>query len=343
MVKLLENVRRILESYHVFPVDIEKVTERLYHIQGNKQKYALKQSNLQEEKVPLWLDIYHTAHAQNIQHILPVYVNQKGELFTKDGEDIYYLTPWIETSHQHPSIGKVYQHLGYIHAKTRKTLQLNEKELEQARENFLVYKKQIMELRKKLLAHVENFESKHFMSPVELLVCTQYRDLVQVFLIVEKRLNQYLESLEELTEWQVCLCHGNVKDSHVIHGNQMYFINWEKATYNHPIIDLTVIWKHKTLYHDTEEAPLLEQLKLYTDENKLENHELTLLALYLLDPSDYISAIDAYVEDKSSYSMMELVVKLQRYHRQLMFGIRFSLFVEEEFEMVPLDESSSED
>lgn len=342
MVKLLENVRRILELYHVFPVDIEKVTERLYHIQGNKQNYALKRSNLLEEKVPLWLDIYHTAHAQNIQNILPVYLNHKGQLFTKDEDDIYYLTPWIETSNRNPSIGKVYQNLGFIHAKTKKTQTITEEEIENSRENFLVYKKQMMELRRKLLAHVENFESEHFMSPIELLVCTQYRDLVQVFFIVESRLNQYLESLEELSEWQVCLCHGNMKDSHALHGNQIYFINWEKASYNHPIMDLTLLLKHKTLYHDTEGGFLLEHFKLYTEENQLNNHELTLLALYLLDPSEYIMAIDRYVEGKSTGSMIDLVVKLQRYHRQLMFGIRFSKYVEEQFEMVPLDESSSE-
>ncbi|MFS0672951.1 hypothetical protein [Ornithinibacillus sp. 179-J 7C1 HS] len=337
----MENVRRILESYRVFPIDIEKVTERLYFIKGNKQQYALKRSSLTDSRIPTWINIYRTAYTQNIPNILPIYLNKSGKLFTKDGEDIYYLTPWIEHQNRNASIGKVYQNLGFIHSKTKRIQQITGENRESSRENFLLYKKQMAEYRKKLLDHVEQFEAEHFMSPVELFVCTQYRDLVQVFYVLEKRLNQYLESLEELSEWKVCLCHGRMKDSHVLHGNQLFFINWEHASFNNPILDISTYLKHKTQYYDTEERLLLDQLKLYTEENKLENHELTLLSIHLLDPTDYVRIIDTYRNTKSM-NMIDYVVKLQRYHRQLLFGIRFSEYIEEEYEMVSLDESSTE-
>ncbi|WP_047984997.1 phosphotransferase [Ornithinibacillus californiensis] len=338
----MENVRRVLESYHVYPVDITKVTERLYRIKGNKQQYALKKSNLQDKKLPYWLEIYRQAQAQNLQNILPVYLNQSGKLYEIDGDDIYYLTPWIDSSNRSSSIGKIYQNIGLVHSKTRKIQTITEEMRENSRENFLVYKKQMGELRKKLLVHVEEFESQHFMSPVELLVCTQYRDLVQVFYTMEKRLNQYLDTLQELSEWKVSLCHGRLTDSHVLQGNQIFLINWENASIQHPIVDLSVFIKRRAIYHNTDNRLLLDQFKFYMDENKLDNHELTLLAIHILDPSVYIRTIDAYVEGNSKDSMIDFVVKLQRYHRQILFGVRFSEFVEEEYEMVKIDESGSE-
>ncbi|WP_042146181.1 phosphotransferase [Paucisalibacillus sp. EB02] len=339
----MENVRRVLESYQVYPIDINKVTSRVYHVKGNKQQsYALKKGSIQDKSLPFWLEIYRIAQTQNLQNILPVYLNQSGNLYSMDGNDVYYLTPWIESHNRNHSIEKIYQNLGLIHAKTRKVQSLSNEMRESSRENFLVYKKKVGELRKKLLNHVEQFEAQHFMSPVELLVCTQYRDLVQVFYVLERRLNQYLESLEDITEWKVSLCHGKLKDSHVLHGNQLYFINWEHATYQHPIMDLAMIIKDKTLYFDTDKRLLLDKLKVYTEENILENHELTLLAIYLLDPERYLQTIDNYVNKNSEDNTIDYVIKLQRYHRQVLFGVHFSEFVEEEFEMVSLDESGSE-
>lgn len=337
----MENVRRVLESYHVFPVDINKVTNRVYYVQSNKQSYALKKASLDDKSLTRWLEIYQIAQSQNLQNILPVYLNHSGELYSRDGNDIYYLTPWVESQNRAHSIEKVYQNLGYIHAKTRNVQSLSSEMRDSSRENFLVYKKKVGELRKKLLNHVEHFEAQHFMSPVELLVCTQYRDLVQVFYVLERRLNQYLESLDEITEWKISLCHGKLKDSHVIHGNQLYFINWEHATYQHPIVDLAMIMKNKSLHYDTDKRLLLDKLKVYTDENKLENHELTLLAIYLLDPERYLETIDHYANRKSDDNTIDYVIKLQRFHRQILFGVHFSEFVEEEFEMVSLDESES--
>ncbi|WP_026906342.1 phosphotransferase [Paucisalibacillus globulus] len=338
----MENIRRVLESYHVYPVDINKVTERLFYIKGNNQSYALKKASIHDEKLPLWLEVYRTAQTQNLQNILPVYLNPSGNLYSMDGNDIYYLTPWIESTNRTQSIDKIYQNIGYIHAKTRKVQSISKEMQDSSRESFLIYKNNMLELRKNLLKYVEHFEAQHFMSPVELLVCTQYRDLVQVFYILERRLNQYLDALEELTEWKVSLCHGKLKDSHVLHGNQFYFTNWENASYEHPILDLTTIIQDKTLYHDTDKRLLLDKLKVYTDENKLESHELTLLTIYLLNPSNYLSTIESYVEARLEKSTIDYVIKLQRYHRQLVFGVAFSEFIEEEFEMVPLDESISE-
>ncbi|GGA85980.1 hypothetical protein [Ornithinibacillus halotolerans] len=338
----MEKVRRVLESYHIYPVDIEKVSEKLFKIKGNKHHYALKKSHLHEEKLSDWLEVYRIAQATNLQSILPVYLTNSNQLYVKEGNDIYYLTPWIDSTNRNHPIEKIYQHIGYIHAKTKKSQPITADIREKLKEDFLLYKKQMIDSRKKLLFHVEEFEQEHFMSPVELLVCTQYRDMVQVYYLLEKRINQYIESLEDVSETKVTLCHGRLKDSHFLSGNQYYFINWEQANYQHPIVDLTQFIKNKTLYYDSDKRLLLDKFKFYMEENRLEIHELTLLAIYLLDPSAYLEIINDYISRESDQTMIDTVIRLQRLHRQLVFGISFSEFVEEEYEMISLDESSSE-
>jgi spore coat protein YsxE len=342
VVKCLENVRGILEAYRVFPVEIEKYTNNLYRIKGNNQTYALKKSILTNDSLLFWHDVYRVAQAENLQHILPVYINHKGDLFTQEGNRIYYLTPWIDSQHRTISIEKIYQTLGYIHAKTRKMHTLTEQSRDQSRDSFLLYRKQMDDLRKELLRNVEQFESRHFMSPVELLVCTQYRDLLKAFYLMDKRLEQYLENQTDINEWQVSLCHGNLTGNHILQGDRIFFINWERAKYEHPIVDLSHFLKDRTLHYDNEREVLLEKFKHYMDENKLSMHELTLLSIYLLNPSNFIQAINRYVKDTAQDSMIEQVIQLQRLHRQIIFGIQFSEFIEAEYEMVHFDESSSE-
>lgn len=340
MVSSLENVRGILEAFRVYPVEIEKYTDRVYYVKSNNQTYALKKSILNNDTLPFWHDVYRVAQAENLQHIIPVYINHRGDLYAGNENEVYYLTPWIESHHRSLFIDKVYQTLGYIHAKTRKIHTLTESSREQSRESFLIYQKQIYDLRKALLGHVELFESRHFMSPVELLVCTQYRDILKAFFLMDRRLEQYLENQSTISEWQVCLCHGNLSGSHILHGERTFFINWERSKYDNPIIDLSHFLKDRTLHYDNEGEALLSKFHNYMDENKLLIHELILLCIYLMDPSQYLQAIERYVNDSSEDSTINQVIQLQRLHRQLLFGIRFSEFIEAEYEMVSLDESS---
>lgn len=336
----MENLRKVLEAYHIFPAEINRVTEQLYRVKGNKQLYSVKKSGLTEKTITKWLSTYRTAQALNLLPILPVYLNQKGQLFTEEGGDYYYVTPWIESDNRSFSYETFFQSLGYVHAKTKQPQRISTENHEQIRENFLVYKQRMGDTRKNLLRQVERYEQKHYMEPVELLVCTQYRDLVQVFYLLDQRLESYLEQLTETNDWRVSLCHGNLTREHVLQHDQTYVINWENAIFQHPIVDLSCFLRDSAAWYDTSTEVLIEKFKFYLEENKLGNHELNLLAIYLLDPSVYIQSI--MNTEQRDTNRMEHVIDVQREHRKLLFGIRFSQYVESEFEFVSFDESESE-
>lgn len=338
----MENIRRVLESYHIFPTEIDRLTERLYRVKGNKQTYALKKGSFDTDNLSNWLHVYHVAQRHNLFPILPVYLTHSGNLYAESQGDIYYLTPWIESENRKNSIDKVYAGLGLIHAKTTKSQPISDEMRETSKESFLIYKQQMAKLRKQLLQTVEEFESRHFMSPVELLVCTQYRDIVKVFYLLDKRLDQYLDYLGEVTTWRVCLNHQKLQDPHLLQQENAIFINWEHASYQHPIVDISILLKDRTTHYDHDAEQLVNKFSCYLDENKLEVHELTLLAIYLLDPTIYMNAIRDYSEGITDASMIEQVILLQRLHRQLLFAGSFSQFVESEYEMVSFDESSQE-
>ncbi|MEN2765719.1 phosphotransferase [Ornithinibacillus xuwenensis] len=338
----MEYIRRVLETYNIYPLEIDKISKRLYRIKGHNQVYALKKSSLTSDTLPLWLNNYQIANALNLVHILPVYLNRSGDLQTEQDGDIYYLTPWIQSVNRANSLEKIYQSLGLIHAKTRQVNRISDKPRQDIRESFLIYKQKMTDLKKDLLKHVERFEQRHFMSPIELLVCTQYRDVVHACYLLDRRLNQYLDQLEELTEWRICLCHGRLIPEHILQNDHTYLVNWEHASYKHPIDDLTTLLGANAINYDAETKDLMQEFNHYMDENKLENHELNLLGIYLLDPTAYITLIDQFTSTASEKSMIEQVVQIQRLHRQLLFGVQFSEHITAEYEMLSFDESSSD-
>src|SRR5690625_5357844 len=87
------------------------------------------------------------------------------------------------------------------------------------------------------------------MSPLELLVCTQYRDLELVFRETRKRVDQFIQENNEETVWNYSLCHGSFRFAHFINADQAYMINWEKAQYENTIHELEYFFKYRNIVY----------------------------------------------------------------------------------------------
>src|SRR5699024_2730542 len=128
-------------------------------------------------------------------------------------------------------------------------------------QSFHTYKNQCAERHKQLLAYVEQFESNKYMSPLELLVCTQYRDLELVFRETRKRVDQCIQENNEETLWNYSLCHGSFRLAHKTNADQAYLISWKKAQYENAIQYSVEIYKYETIVYD---APAISFIKLFT-------------------------------------------------------------------------------
>ncbi|MBY7143245.1 hypothetical protein KFZ56_09275 [Virgibacillus sp. NKC19-3] len=333
----MEVLKKVLNSYAIYPLAIEEVTERLFRVSDGQREYALKKSLLSKESLANFENVYHTAFSQHIATILPVYLTKSGNLYTEMNQTIFYLTPWIEYSNTKQSqlIENLYKNIGAVHAKTKQTQLISTERL--IRE-FTTYKAFCEHAANELITFVQQFEKSRFMSPFELLVCTHYRDLEFTLKEIIKRIQHLIDEQEEEISWNFSLCHGNVRISHTLGA---HMINWENAYYDNAVMDLAAFFKQEVSHYDQPRDALMEQFSTYNHENELNQHELNLLIIHLLNPTNYLKIVQQYAGHTSVDTMVTRVRKLQHAHRQLLFGLQFSKYVETEYEVSSLDELES--
>ncbi|RFA34549.1 hypothetical protein CAI16_10975 [Virgibacillus dokdonensis] len=321
----MDTLQEVLHAYSIRPFYIEKQTERLYMVQDYNQQYALKHSRLTEETIVMWEQVYKLAYEEYLFPILPVYLTKLGKLYEKKGELIYYVTPWKEsreTELDQSTIDKIFQSFGLIHMKTKRRHLV---EVQQFKQAFQQYKQHCLTLQQQLLTFVEEYEQHRFMSPFELLVCTQFKDVNYSLNETIRRIDQLLEEQEET--WYYSLCHKNIKTSHtLVDQGQLYFINWENAGFDYPIFDLVAFFQEETKHYDTPTNMLLRGFDKYMNENELTKKELYLLVIQLLDPQAYLSCVKNHKQ--ANTSMMKQIIHLQHTFRRILFGLHLSAHVE---------------
>src|SRR5690625_1944901 len=226
-------ISSISTEYGIDPQNIAQITERLYRIDDSINQYALKKSSMNAEFLTTWNEVYKIANEKKILSITPIYLTRSSMFHVIFNNNIYYLSPWI--TGQKVNIEKAYRCLGQVHLATKQEQKIKR---ESIKKDFLNFKMNCDKNERKLLSYVEQFEQRRFMSPLELQVCTHYRDLDILFKIIRDKIDELINDDQENLEWYIYLCHGNIKLSHFLQGTRTYIINWESAIYQNATIDL---------------------------------------------------------------------------------------------------------
>ncbi|GAB3797168.1 hypothetical protein [Virgibacillus kimchii] len=338
----MEIVQKVLAAYNIYPLHIEQITENVYKVSDGNRDYALKRSILNNEhEARIWKHVYEQAYHQNLNSVLPVYLTAKGELYAIQNQHIYYLSPWLEEAvvqKDKKTIEQFYRTIAYIHARTR---QVQTAETSEFLPGFREYRSYCDHVQQSLLGFVEQFEKNRFMSPFELSVCTHFRDVEYSLMEMKRRIEQLMEIEEDTIPWSISLCHCNLEFSHMLKTRQLHLINWENVRYDNPTRDLVSFYKNemKNYYAPTDEA--IDLFKNYMNENELTKIELYILTIHLLDPTPYLTIVQNYTERKSGESMMHQTKILQQTYRQILFGLKWSRYVENEYDTLDLDELDS--
>src|SRR5699024_11035693 len=149
------------------------------------------------------------ADQKHIPEILSIFLTKDHSLYTIFDDESYYLMPWIDG--EASSIEQLYRSIGKVH---QKTLQLQSVDYDQMVPHFNQYHQYCDEMQNRLLTYVKQFESHIYMSPIELQVCTQYRDIELAIKKTQDQIKQLTSSQEKREKWGHCLCHGNLRLSH---------------------------------------------------------------------------------------------------------------------------------
>ena len=311
---MVDHIYNVLKNYSINVENIDDVTGNVYKIHDSERTYALKKSSLTEENVQQWLSVLKTAHDYQIENILPVYRTKEGNLYCKMNNHVYYMTPWIDNTHI--SIEKLFQCIGRIHKKTKITIQASLDTFEDA---FVQYKNYCQTVREKMVRYVERFEQKHYMSPVELQICTHFRDVDHCLYLVIKFIDKFLNTMKDNLEWSISLCHGNLISNHFLTSDVMYLINWERSYYDHSAYDLVHYVNH--MKENLSKEMLEKSFQAYFLENKWEEKDLYFYGIQLLQPKRYFSLVQAYSIQSWNDSTIRQVQQLEIEYRKLVFGL----------------------
>lgn len=321
--------KKVLENYHIYPISIEKQTDRVVKVFDGMQEYALKRSFLTDQTVENWENIYHVAREKNVTEILPVYMTKQRTFFHKEEHFYYYLTPWVdapEVTDRTYYIERTMQTLAQIHKKTKQTSRLDPKTLKSSFQGFSNYCQSSLE---KLKKHLTDYESRRYMSPFELLFCTHYKGVCHAVELLQKKLELIYEGEEAEMVWSTSLCHQRVDDSHCKGG---YLINWESGGFEHPARDLSGYFHSLTGFYDQPKETIQQSFHVYQKTNHLTMREIHLLSVYLLNPAAYLTVLENYTALRTKKSMLEQTKLLQQQYRRLWFAVEWAGFIQETYE-----------
>lgn len=319
----MESIQKILSMYDVHGEMIVKISERLYKVGHGDQHFALKRSNLTMESLRNWEHVFQQAEKHKLVSILPVYATKERSLVQEINGDLYYLSPWINGKSS--TIKSLYHSIGMIHSQTKQSQFINESQMNK---QFKAYKETCKEWGQQLLGYIKRFESHRYMSPIELQVCTHYHHLEKALKKCIQYVDRFLDRKTGKEQWETCLCHGNLKLSHIIEAKENYLINWERSHHGYAIIDLINLFKNEVVDYDAPMKNYIDLFNIYMQENKLEAHELLLLNIYLLDITPYMDNLRSYVEETPTLSAIGQVTRLEIIYRQLLFGLELSSHLE---------------
>jgi len=331
-VKMIE---QILNDYGIHPLEIKKVTPNVFKITDSSTQFAVKKSSMTPSSLNNWKKALHQAYYSNLTSILPVYLTKNNMLcLTREGHT-YYLTPWIDQVESNLNFELFFQSLGQIHKRTiDKVVVPND--IQNEFEKYQYNNKTNLQF---LLESVQRFEQNKYMSPFELLVCSQYTRIENIGVVLNSFIKRFLDERKEQSLWKLSLCHGCLKKENIIQSNKLFIINWEKAHYGNATHDLVIFFNNIINEIQIDFDTMIEYFEIYLQENELEMDELDLLVISLLDFRRYCIIVEQYLNrDRTHYSMMNQIMELQRTFRVLMFGLKLSEYVDRRTEELLFEE-----
>ncbi|MFG6116421.1 hypothetical protein ACGTN9_14750 [Halobacillus sp. MO56] len=320
-------LQTIIHRYGMSIHRTEQITNKLYRIQTDFGDFALKQSRYHSNEESKWLSIAEWLEANGGQLAPPIARTRDRTPYVKIENWLYYLTPWVEhTKDEYPShdIESFYRSLGILHKQTKQTSLDNHHYVE-----YLWNRREASEqAHQHLLVKIEEFEKRHYMPPLGLAVCSQYKQIHYSLEFMKDLFKEFPDRENISGDLPQVINHGNLKNDHIIqyHGHS-YFLNWEQMFVGPAMLDVSRFFLNDFRFHDSPVEEYIKKFPVYEQLYGMTNQDRLLLAIHLIDPHHYFYRLDQLAEDKKS-SELEKVQKLEKSFRRMVYGrmIAESLF-----------------
>lgn len=307
-----EPLTKVLHTYAITPLELTRKGTRTFFVRDHSQSYMVRKVEMSIDQRPVWEAVFHDAYRHDLHEILPVYKTNSESLYVAHEHNIYYVTPYVEKD-ENSTVKEVFTTIGNIHAKTKRIFLIRKDTFISA---FEAYEQEIKSMHVYLRQCIDLFEQQHYMSPIELQVCTHFHTvdyaIQQCMTHIASMLNICKRDEKEHIEWATSLCHQMLSSAQLLHGNAQYIKNWEHAAYANATTDIIQLCKKEFTNNTYPLEQYVDGLCAYDDIYNFSDLEFHLLSLHLLDPLPYIKAVQSYVQQPKEKPITSHVIGFER-------------------------------
>lgn len=284
------NKRELLNYYNIKPISIKKIGSASI-ITTNDKKYVIKKVNRK-------IDPFDYLLTRNFNNFPKVYSNIKDEV---------ELTEYIEN--QNTPVEQKIEDLVYLssilHTKTTFYKTVDEDYLKNIYETIITKQ----EMMYKFYNELQNvIELEVYMSPANYLLI---RNISIIYLALRKSreyIENWYEIMKETKKVRLAYIHGNLEKNHLIEGNDLYLVSWDKSRIDLPIYDLETLYRKN--YSDTNLSSVLD---IYESKYPLKKEEYYLLMSLLLIPDKLNLNLAEYPKTKEVTNLILYMDKTLTY------------------------------
>ncbi|RHW40653.1 spore coat protein YsxE [Neobacillus notoginsengisoli] len=293
----LKEFAHILQPYGIQPYFIEDFG-KIKKVYSNKGTFALK-------AIDAHTGMDFIRHVQYLyqrgyNRIVPIYPALDGRYGILDGQNLYYLMPWLGNEAKEGMTDRnkqMVRELARLHTLSAKEVKVGK---EDRQEHFDKMGLQYEKNREFMDGFIESCEKKTYMSPVELQFCLYYSEISQALKFSKERLETWLEKSKDLEKARMVVIHGKLSPDHFLYNEagHGYFINFEQAGYGSPTHDLLPFMSRMLETRPKRSEEAVDWVTHYFHYFPFKPDEKQLFYSYLSHPLQIIRIAEAYFGKK---------------------------------------------
>ena len=193
--------------------------------------------------------------------------------------------------------------LSLLHTKTSYFKEVSEDKYKEIYENI---KGNIAYLKNFFLVKYEMYFSEIYMSPSHYLFMRNFWKVDAALDFAENELDEWYNLVKEENKIRVCVVHNNLELDHFIKSDKDYFISWDNAKIDTPVLDFVNLYKK-----EYEKCNFEIVLKKYINEFPLLEYEKKLLFILLTLPPTIKESSDEFTNTKQMRKLFDYVFKTE--------------------------------
>ena len=193
--------------------------------------------------------------------------------------------------------------LSLLHTKTSYFKEVSEDKYKEIYENI---KGNIAYLKNFFLVKYEMFFPEVYMSPSHYLFMRNFWKVDAALDFAENELDEWYSLVKEENKIRVSVVHNNLELDHFIKSDKDYFISWDNAKIDTPVLDFVNLYKK-----EYEKCNFEIVLKKYINEFPLLEYEKKLLFILLTLPPTIKESSDEFTNTKQMRKLFDYVFKTE--------------------------------